>query len=255
MAPETPIERVQSMDARAFSADELDDKAAATQDAIADLTHPLDLRGFPCRIRSEDRHEVVGGTVCSGNGLESSEAPSERRRRAISDRAKRGVCCREDRFLRYLPYLTACPVRSSTAQDRPRSADPDPPVGVRPDCAMTKSGNLQERAAMEHQMRRLVPRQVTNWRGKYMIEGEPDERWRDCRVIDVSSAGAGIELLDATPEKTEGRQIILAVHLRATVRNSGPARGEILRVGTQFVDLSAAEFAYLASLAEVNAYW
>lgn len=108
---------------------------------------------------------------------------------------------------------------------------------------------------MEHQLRRLVPRQVTNWRGKYMIEGDPEQQWRDCRVVDVSSAGAGVELLDATPEETEGRQIILAVHLRATVRNSGPTRGEILRVGTQFIDLSAAECAYLASLAEVNAHW
>jgi hypothetical protein len=108
---------------------------------------------------------------------------------------------------------------------------------------------------MEHQMRRLVPRQVTNWRGKYLIEGDPEERWRDCRVIDVSSAGAGVELLDATPEEAEGQQIILTIHLRATIRNSGPTRGEILRVGTQFVDLSAAECAYLASLAEVNAYW
>ena len=100
-----------------------------------------------------------------------------------------------------------------------------------------------------------MPRQVTNWRGKYMIEGDPAERWRDCRVVDVSSAGAGVELLDATPEETEGHQIILAVHLRAMVRNSGPARGEILRVGTQFVDLSAAECAYLSSLAEVDAHW
>ena len=108
---------------------------------------------------------------------------------------------------------------------------------------------------MEHQRRRLVPRQVTSWRGKYMIEGDPEERWRDCRVVDVSSAGAGVELLDATAEETEGRQIILAVHLRASVRNTGPKRGEILRVGTHFVDLSAAECAYLASLAEVDAHW
>ncbi len=108
---------------------------------------------------------------------------------------------------------------------------------------------------MEHQMRRFLPRQFTDWRGKYMIEGDPDERWRDCRVIDVSSAGAGLELLDTTPEETEGRHIILAVHLRAAVRNAGPARGQILRVGAQFVDLTSAETAYLASLAEVDAHW
>jgi hypothetical protein len=108
---------------------------------------------------------------------------------------------------------------------------------------------------MEHQLRRLVPRQFTDWRGKYMIEGDPSERWRDCRVIDVSSAGAGLELLDATPQETEGRHIVLAVHLRAAVKNSGPVRGQILRVGAQFVDLTPSEYAYLASLAKVDAHW
>jgi len=108
---------------------------------------------------------------------------------------------------------------------------------------------------MGQQMRRLVPRQVTNWRGKYLIEGDSAERWRQYRVVDVSSAGAGVDLFDATPEETEGRQIMLAVHMRAMVRDWGPVRGEILRVGTQFVDLSAAECAYLSSLAEVDAHW
>jgi hypothetical protein len=97
--------------------------------------------------------------------------------------------------------------------------------------------------------------QCTDWRGKYMIEGDPSERWRDCRIIDVSSAGAGLELVDTSPHETEGRQLILAVHLRAAVRSAGPSRGQILRVGTQFVDLSADELSYLASLAEVDARW
>jgi hypothetical protein len=88
-----------------------------------------------------------------------------------------------------------------------------------------------------------------------VIEEDPDQLWRECRVIDVSSAGAGLELLGATPEQTEGRHIILAVHLRAQVRNTGPARGQILRVGTQFVDLTMAEMEYLASLAEMDAHW
>jgi hypothetical protein len=108
---------------------------------------------------------------------------------------------------------------------------------------------------MDKSLRRLIPRQLIDWRGKYMIEGDPSERWRDCRVIDVSSAGAGIELLDTTPEETEGRHIILAVHLRAAIRNSGPTRGQILRVGAQFVDLTPSEHAYLTSLVEINARW
>lgn len=123
--------------------------------------------------------------------------------------------------------------------------------------ALCFKGDIHRKGArdMDHQLRRLLPRQSINWRGKYMIEDDPSEQWRECRVIDVSSAGAGLELLDTTPEETEGRHIILAVHLRAAIRNSGPARGQILRVGTQFVDLSPSEHAYLTSLVEINAQW
>ncbi len=45
------------------------------------------------------------------------------------------------------------------------------------------------------QLRRLLPRHFTDWRGRYLIEGDPCERWRDCRIVDMSSAGAGLELL------------------------------------------------------------
>ena len=44
------------------------------------------------------------------------------------------------------------------------------------------------------QIRRLVPRQFTDWRGKCMFEDDPGQRWRDCRVLDVSSAGAGLTI-------------------------------------------------------------
>jgi hypothetical protein len=118
----------------------------------------------------------------------------------------------------------------------------------------TQEQVIQEQA-MKHQLRRILPRQSTDWRGMALIEGDPDARWRDCRVIDVSSAGAGLELLQTTPQEAEGQNLILAVHLRAAVKNTGPIRGPILRVGTQFVDLSASETAYLASLAKVDAHW
>ena len=89
-----------------------------------------------------------------------------------------------------------------------------------------------------------------------MIEGDPDERWRDCRVIDAHQPGPVSELLDTSPEETESRHIILAVHLRAEVKNAGPARranppgGHPVRRPH-----SRLECAYLASLAEVDAHW
>jgi hypothetical protein len=108
---------------------------------------------------------------------------------------------------------------------------------------------------MEIKLRRLLPRQFADWHGKYMIEGDPEERWRECRVVDMSSAGAGIELLDVSPEETKGRRIALAVHLSGEVRHAKPGREDSLRVGIQFVDLTEAERTYLESLAHLRALW
>jgi hypothetical protein len=103
--------------------------------------------------------------------------------------------------------------------------------------------------------RRLLPRQFTDWRGRYMIEDDPEGRWRMCRVVDVSSAGAGLELFDATPEETCGRRILLAVQLQGEVRNAEALTSDSLRVGIQFVDLTPAERKYLESLADLQAVW
>jgi hypothetical protein len=104
-------------------------------------------------------------------------------------------------------------------------------------------------------LRREVPRQTINWEGEYRIDGDVEQRWRRCRVVDVSTAGAGLELLDATPEETCGRHITVAVQLRGEVKNSREGRNESVRVGLQFVELSPAERAYLATLAQLQARW
>jgi hypothetical protein len=105
------------------------------------------------------------------------------------------------------------------------------------------------------QLRRLLPRHFTDWRARYMIEGDPDARWRDCRIVDMSSAGAGLELLDANPEDTAGKCIVIALQFRGEVRHSEPARNKRLRTGVQFVDLSEEHRVYLQSLAELEAVW
>jgi hypothetical protein len=104
-------------------------------------------------------------------------------------------------------------------------------------------------------LRRLLPRQFTDWQGKYMLEDDPKERWRECRVVDISTAGAGLELLDTTLEETTGQRILLAVHLRGELRNVVPARNDGLRAGIQFVGLTQAESDYLESLAELQTTW
>lgn len=106
------------------------------------------------------------------------------------------------------------------------------------------------------QLRRALPRQFANWSGTYVVESEPAKRWRDCRVVDISSLGAGLELADAPPEAIEGQLIFVAVHMRGEIRNSRPAASDgALRIGTQFVDLSDKDRAYLSSLQGLHATW
>ena len=120
---------------------------------------------------------------------------------------------------------------------------------------MTELDLGSDECLSEVQHRRLLPRQFTDWRGRYVIEGDPERRWRDCRIVDISSAGAGLELLDATPEETNGQRILLAVQLKGEVRHVEEGRSDELRVGMQFVELTEEERVYLASLAALDARW
>lgn len=90
---------------------------------------------------------------------------------------------------------------------------------------------------MERQ-RRAHPRQAINWGGEYIIEGDADDRWRECRVVDVSTAGAGLELLEMPPGLCEGR-IIVAVRLHGDIKNSGPGSDGRFRVGIEFAGPTA----------------
>ena len=105
------------------------------------------------------------------------------------------------------------------------------------------------------QIRRLMPRQFTDWRGKFMFENDPEHLWRDCRVLDVSSAGAGLELSGTREDQIVGGRLLLAVHLRGELRNVGLGRDNRLRAGIEFVDLTDGERAYLDSLAELQVAW
>ncbi len=105
------------------------------------------------------------------------------------------------------------------------------------------------------ELRRLLPRQLTDWRGKCLFEDEPDQQWRDCRVLDVSSAGAAVELLNMSPGELVGSRMLLAVHLRGELRHFQGTDSGRLRAGIQFVDLSDSERIYLESLEELQATW
>jgi hypothetical protein len=108
---------------------------------------------------------------------------------------------------------------------------------------------------MELRLRRLLPRQFTDWHGRYMIEDDPDERWRPCRVVDVSTLGAGLELFDTTPDEMAGRSIVLSVDLKGEVRHAVATRTDGIKVGIQFEDLTDTESDYVKSLVRLQALW
>jgi hypothetical protein len=114
--------------------------------------------------------------------------------------------------------------------------------------------NVDPVRELEIQLRRLVPRQFTDWPGRYLLEGAPPTDWRDCRVTDVSMAGAGLLLSGATVEEAEDRGLLLAVELQAVVRHVGEAM-DGLRAGVQFAHLSDAEKQYLLELRQLGARW
>lgn len=105
------------------------------------------------------------------------------------------------------------------------------------------------------ELRRLLPRQFANWRGKYAYEGDSEVNWHDCRIIDISTSGAGLELLDSEDDEVVGNHILLAIHLRGEVRNAAPGRDDSLRAGVKFVGLSQLEIDYMDSLAVLGAKW
>jgi hypothetical protein len=106
-----------------------------------------------------------------------------------------------------------------------------------------------------HELKRFVPREFADWNGSYLINSDLAESWRECRVIDISSAGAGLDLLHAPPEVAVGQRILVAVHLPGEIRNSTQKQDGVLRVGTQFIDLTDAERSYLESQQRLAVHW
>ena len=115
---------------------------------------------------------------------------------------------------------------------------------------------MSELPDMEHQRRRLIPRQFVDWEGSYLIEGDPVQRWRDCRVLDISSAGAGLDLMDTTVSEVEGgRRVFVNLRLVGETRHSSETEGSAIRVGIEFVELTEVEQAFLESLKKLDARW
>ena len=111
-------------------------------------------------------------------------------------------------------------------------------------------------------LRRRVPRQTTGWSGKCSFGDEQDSH--DCRVLDISVIGAGIEVFDGVPDPIGSRLTVevstpagasVSLRLVGEIKNVGPGRDGGTRVGIEFADLSATERSLLTLLGEMKMVW
>jgi len=110
--------------------------------------------------------------------------------------------------------------------------------------------------AEQVQARRVLRREV-DWATRYMYEGSREQVWRECRVLDVSRGGAGVELTGTTVEEARVRRVVLefelppaVLRLRGEVRHATPCSDGGVFVGLQFGNLNALEHHMLDSLLE-----
>ena len=107
---------------------------------------------------------------------------------------------------------------------------------------------------------RREPRREAGWLGTYSLPQKPNLTLGECRILDLSASGAGLELYGPWPRKGVDTAIIVRlgradegeeVHeLRAEVRNAARTKFGFMRVGVRFVGLSVEDARYLRLLTE-----
>lgn len=116
------------------------------------------------------------------------------------------------------------------------------------------------------ELRRRAPRVGTNgWIGRYTVEDDPDEGWRECEVVDISLLGLGVELFGDVPEKIIGKRLVVhvqgpvgnsvSIRLAGEVRYLGNGRAGGTRAGLEFVGLSETERAILKAMEVLKVTW
>ena len=115
--------------------------------------------------------------------------------------------------------------------------------------------------------RRRSQREPAGWMGTYMVIGRPELGWGECRVLDVSTAGVGLELYGPWPRDDADKALLIKLdpsgpsgdcdddsvesrcaQLPGVVRNLGASRFGFLRVGVEFVGLGPDQRQLLMSL-------
>lgn len=106
------------------------------------------------------------------------------------------------------------------------------------------------------------------WGGRYTVEDDPASGWHDCRVLDISMLGVGLELLPARCEEIEalmGRRLVvhvqspmgdsISLRLVGQVRNVRDGRSGGVRAGLAFVGLSETERAIVRVIEQLKVVW
>ena len=108
--------------------------------------------------------------------------------------------------------------------------------------------------------RRRVPRQHVRWSGKCVVEGG-HAGWTECRVIDISPAGLGLEVYGAPASELLDRRMAVEIHapagtsvtlaLLGHVRNAVPRPQGGIRVGLELDELSQTQQSILNALSQI----
>lgn len=110
----------------------------------------------------------------------------------------------------------------------------------------------------QHDQRR-EPRRAAVWQGTYELPAHPTMSPGECRVLDVSKTGAGLELFGPFPRWAVDEEVVVRLdlgegvdqyELRGRVRNSARTKFGFVRAGVEFVGFSPSEQTLLRSLAQ-----
>lgn len=118
----------------------------------------------------------------------------------------------------------------------------------------------------EPEYRRRAPRIHTpGWSGKCIVEDDPEAGWNECRLLDVSLLGLGLEIMASATEEIIGRRLVLHIDVDGgasiSLRLVGPVKrvdeGEFggTRIGVEFLGLNETEQSVLKIIEHLRVGW